>query len=151
MIRAKRSLVLNRQIPFNNNDLTKSSTTEKESMIFHHQIKRIKTTHRSTFDSAENNIESKSINGTSTKRTMLKRWFIPLLFIITILVYFDLFNLTKISIRLNSNSPSKVFPKETIHLVNHNIIFQYGQFVRNHFFSSLDLLLTFLGQLFFSY
>jgi hypothetical protein len=40
--------------------------------------------------------------------------------------------------------------KASISLINNNkIIYQYGQFVRNCFFSSLDLFITFIGQIFF--
>jgi len=170
-------------MPINNNDLTKLeiiSSTEKESNIFHHQIKRIKTTNKSKFDSIDEpeliindstaehhsmrTIESKQssivMNNMSLKKTLTKRWFILLLFIITMLVYFYLSNLTNIYkdvLQLNpfnyfQNHLSNFFPqqaKEPIDLINNHVIFQYGQFIRNHFFSSFDLLITSIGQLFF--
>jgi hypothetical protein len=138
----------------NNNDFKKleiiSSTTENE----YHQIKRIKTTHKSQFDSmikSEFVINNSSVESsiqfdqTSTKKTLLKQWFIPLLFIITILVYFGSMKIYKDSIRVFSQQS-----KKSIDLTNNNnLISRYGQFVRNRFVSALDLLLTYLSQLFF--
>jgi hypothetical protein len=181
IVRAKRSLVLNRHMSLNNNDLPKLeiiSSTEKESIIFHHPIKRIKTTHQFQFDSMNeperivndsitqrsitfNNrmktSESKLMTDTSLKKTTSKRWFIYLLLIVTMLYLSNLTNINKNVFQLNpfaylQNSPSNLLPqqsKEPISLITENVISRYGQFVRNHFFSSLDLLLTFIGQMFF--
>ncbi len=171
MVRAKRSLSINRSIPINNNDLTKLeiiSSAEKESNIFHHQIKRLKTAHKFEFNSIDKSelrindsiadqsikfdIQSKQLpiimNNMSLKKILLKRWFILLLFTITMLIYFylsNLKNLYKDIFRLNLQQS-----KEPIHLNNNNnVISRYSQFVRNSFFSLLDLFITFLGQLFF--
>lgn len=76
------------------------------------------------------------------KKILLKRWFILLLFIIIILVYLS-------NIFINSFIYFPQQSKKTIDLHNKNVIFQYGQFVRNCFFSSTDLFITFIGQLFF--
>jgi hypothetical protein len=179
MVRAKRSLSLNRYIPIHNNDLTKLemiSSTEEESTILHRQIKRIKKTHKSEFivsdsiaerstnfnhsiETIEHKNRSKQssimINNISLKRTLSKRCFILLIFINTVFGYFYLSNL------INSyrnpfvhlqNYPSYFFPqqsKEPIHLINTNPISQYATFIRNRFFSLLDLFVTFIGQIFF--
>lgn len=183
MVRAKRSLSLNRYIPINNNDLPKLeiiSSTEEESTIFHRQIKRIKKTHKSECNSItesefivndsnterstnfnhsiiktiEHKNRSKSslimMNNMSWKKTLSKQWLILLLLTNTVLVYFYLSNLTKSYknpfVHLQ-NYPEET--KEPIHLINNNPISQYGEFVRNRFFSLLDLFITFISQIFF--
>jgi hypothetical protein len=91
------------------------------------------------------------------KKPLPKRWFILVLLIIPILVYFYLTNICKNIFRLNpfvylQNDSSYLLSqqtKEPIHLINNYFISQYGQFIRNRFFSSLDLIITFIGQLFF--
>ncbi|CAF3355487.1 unnamed protein product [Rotaria sp. Silwood1] len=54
IVRAKRSLSLNRCMSINKNHLPKLeiiTSVEPEATIFHHQIKRIKNTHKSEFES----------------------------------------------------------------------------------------------------
>jgi hypothetical protein len=145
IIRAKRSLSLNRYIP-DSPKLDIISSTEEKSITFHHQIKRIKKTHKSQFDSEF--IENNNTKTNEDKHRSSKK----LLLIMTmIFVYFFLTNIYKNLFRLNQQLD--VFPQQSeppISLIsNNNLISQYGQFIRNRFFSSLDLLVTFIGQIFF--
>ncbi|CAF2725493.1 unnamed protein product [Rotaria sp. Silwood2] len=128
IIRAKRSLSLKRHVPINKNDLPSLeiiTSVEPESTIFHHQIKRIKKTHKSEFEfiaeheyTISNSLAKRSINFDSSikkiededrskqlpilmnnmtlKKTFSKRWLIFLLLIITIIIYLYLSNLTNV-------------------------------------------------------
>ena len=102
--------------------------------MFHHPIKRIKKTHDS-ITKLEHTVDKSIVN-----RTLPKRWFILALLTFTMLTYFYKYHLFHF------------FPqqsKEPVHLINNNLISRYGQFIRNRFFSLVDLFVTFIGQIFF--
>ncbi|CAF3952991.1 unnamed protein product [Rotaria sordida] len=192
IVRAKRSLSLKQCMPRNKNNLPKLeiiSSTEPESTIFHHQIKRIKRTHKSEFEfiaeqdhiisdslvkqsiSFDSNIKEieyedrskqlpKLMNNMLLKKTLPKQWLIFLLLIITILVCLYLSNLTNVYKYVFGSNPFVYlqhyllyfFPRQSkkqIDLIDKNVISRYGQFVRNRFFSLLDLFVTFIGEIFF--
>jgi hypothetical protein len=189
MVRAKRSLSLNRYIPEKNHDLSQLeiiSSTEEESTMFRHQIKRLKKSEFSQisepefmikesitertikFDinagANEHEVRSESLpiimNNKPLKKSLSKRWFIILILATSVLVYFYLSNviytyhdfLRSTWIDRLQNYAAYFFPrrnKEPVRSMNNNIIFRYGQFVRNRFFALLDLILISIGQILF--
>ena len=171
IIRAKRSLPLNRYIPVNNNDLPQLEITwsnEEKSNIIHHQIKRIKKVHKSECD---HDVPLECVNNDSIAKpsikpnirvgiVLFKPWITFLMFLIVVFLYSVLSNETDIdndSSRLTSFVQHQSDPlyvvsqrfKELSQSINSNIISRYGQFVQNRFFSLLDLLVTLMGQIFF--
>ena len=131
---------------------------DHDSTIFHRQIKRLKTTHRSEIDSdlrindsmAERFIDfdttmeaMKLMNDNSEKKIFSKRWFIFLFLVVIASIYIYSSYLTKISKNLVQHT------QKPIDLTDTNLISRYIQLLRNYFFSSLDFLIRYLGQLIF--
>lgn len=161
---------------------------ENESTIFHHEIKRRKKLHAYEFEAIiKNEIFSKSresstfgVDSSSDKleyedsikqqrfsiaNIILKkigsqRCYTYSLFIIGIILYLYLSNLTNINKYNVESKPFVYFQNnififiaqqsiKSIYIISKEIISQYGKFIRSYFFSLLDSFIKLIGEIYF--